>query len=757
MKILSLDGRWRLRFREEGIENAKEVEIDATVPGCVQLDLSEAGYLPRDLFMGENIKETEKYETYEWFYSRTFSWSGKAEKVYLVFEGADCLCEYYLNGKKIGESANMLIPHEFCVDAFLREGENELTVHIRSAVLAVQNEDYDLKFLSSFNTDFESRYLRKPAHSFAWDIMPRAVTAGLWRSVRLEVRDGIYFTQSYIHTRGTQCTFYYTLDCDYRTIGASNGSLEIELSGACGDKSSFSVREKIERRMGRFYFTPQNPQLWWPYGYGEANVYDCFARIYRDGVLIHEKPISFGIRDVLLDRKSSLVDGVGQFRFLVNGVEIMCRGSNWVPLDAFHSRDAERYERALSLVRDIGCNMLRCWGGNVYEDHAFFDFCDRNGIMIWQDFAMACFFYPENDAFQKIMEEEATAVIRRLRNHPSIVLWAGDNEVDSCAKWFNPDKNQITREVLPKCIEHNDASRPYLPSSPYITGEEFEAGIRAQVHGSPLVEDHLWGPRDYFKSDFYSQNKAHFVSETGYHGCPSLSSIKKFITPERVWPYHDNPEWILHSTDRKGRDHRVRLMEDQVRQLFGDVPTNPEDYVLASQISQAEAKKYFIERIRIGRPDKTGILWWNLLDGWPQMSDAVVDYYFEKKLAYHYIKRSQALFTVAAGELSSWRQPIYLCNDTMEDIKGRLRVTEAFTDRVLYEGNFLAKKNATTLQTRLPIFYSEQKFLIFEWETEDQKHGKNHYLCGYPPIKLEDYRAFLTKYGFDRDDEEAKK
>ncbi len=743
MKTLSLDGTWSLRGREQDLANAPEISLLATVPGCVQLDLAAATYLPDDLFMGENIKEAEKYETYEWFYERTFLFEGASENVYLVFEGADCLCEYFLNGQKFGESKNMLIPHEFRVDRYLREGENTLSVHIRSAVLDAQGRDYDLKLLSAYNTDFESRYLRKPPHSYGWDIMPRAVTAGLWRSVRLEKRDPIFFTQSYVQTGYRSAfTYYYTLDCDYRALR----DIEIEIEGACGGKSKFHARHKTARAMGKFDFTIENPQKWWPYGYGEPNVYDGHARIYRGGILIHEEPLSFGIRDVVLERKSSLRDGVGQFRFLINGVEIMCRGSNWVPLDAFHSRDRERYERALALVSDIGCNMLRCWGGNVYEDHAFFDYCDRHGIMVWQDFSMACYSYPESEDFKRQMKEEATAIIRRLRNHPSIVLWAGDNEVDSCAKWFNPDANSITREVLKKCVEQNDASRPYLPSSPYISGEEFEAGIRAQQHGSPLVEDHLWGPRDYFKSDFYSQNKAHFVSETGYHGCPSLDSIKKFITPARVWPYRENPEWILHSSDQKGRDERVMLMEKQVRQLFGHVPTEPEDYILASQISQAEAKKYFIERIRAGRPDKTGILWWNLLDGWPQMSDAVVDYYFEKKLAYHYIKRSQAPFSVVAGELSSWRLPIYLCNDTMKEVKGRLRIREAMTDRVLYEGNFLAPPNKTTLQVHLPIYYSEQKFLIFEWETEEKKQGRNHYLCGYPPISLDSYRAFLEKY-----------
>ena len=186
-------------------------------------------------------------------------------------------------------------------------------------------------------------------------------------------------------------------------------------------------------------------------------------------------------------------------------------------------------------------------------------------------------------------------------------------------------------------------------------------------------------------------------------------------------------------------------MENQVRQLFGEVPTDAEEYILASQISQAEAKKYFIERMRVGRPEKTGVIWWNLLDGWPQMSDAVVDYYFTKKLAYGYIKRSQAPFVIAAGEISSWNLPIYACNDTLKEKSGHLTVKDGSTEQIIYEADFTAAVNTTTKITELPIYYSEQKILIFEWECDGER-GFNHYLCGYPPISLDMYKTVMKKY-----------
>jgi beta-mannosidase len=190
----------------------------------------------------------------------------------------------------------------------------------------------------------------------------------------------------------------------------------------------------------------------------------------------------------------------------------------------------------------------------------------------------------------------------------------------------------------------------------------------------------------------------------------------------------------------------MMLMERQVRQLFGEVPTDPESYILASQISQAEAKKFFIERMRVLRPRTTGIIWWNLLDGWPQTSDAIVDYYYDKKLAYSYVKRSQVPFILAAGELSDWHLPLYASNDTLTDYSGHYKVTDTSTGEVIMEGDFTAEKNKATRIARIPVYYSEKKILIFEWEANGER-GMNHYLCGTPPFSLAAYRETIEKYG----------
>jgi beta-mannosidase len=359
--------------------------------------------------------------------------------------------------------------------------------------------------------------------------------------------------------------------------------------------------------------------------------------------------------------------------------------------------------------------------------------------MVWQDFAMACALYPQDDAFAEKLRREATSVVREYRHHPSIILWSGDNEVDQImySMKLAPSENRLTREVLADVVRRNDRGRPYLESSPYMDDSLLtETGLYPP-------EDHPWGPRDYYKSSFYAEGKAHFISETGYHGCPSLSSIRRFITEERVWPYKNNSEWRTHSTDWYGDYDRVTLMEKQVKQLFGNVPKDPEDYILASQISQAEADKYFIERARAARPRISGIIWWNLLDGWPQMSDAVVDYYFEKKLAYRYIRRSQAPFTMMFDELKNWNLRLLAANDTQGEVRGQVKVIDADTGEKLVDQEFCASPNQNTDICRLPIFYSEQRLLLIVWQLEDGSTGQNHYLTGFPAFSLEKYRGWI--------------
>jgi len=215
-------------------------------------------------------------------------------------------------------------------------------------------------------------------------------------------------------------------------------------------------------------------------------------------------------------------------------------------VDAFHSRDKSRIPAILDMVNDLNCNMVRCWGGNVYEDELFYDICDQSGLLVWQDFGMACSVYPQDDAFARKLSEEATVVIKRLRSHACVALWSGDNECDWSYLWgfshTDPNTNVLTRKIIPEALRLHDGSRPYIGSSPFFDEGTLGKGT------DYLPEMHLWGPRDYFKSRFYITSLCHFVSEIGYHGCPSPESVAKFISGDKLWPCLENDEWMLHGT-----------------------------------------------------------------------------------------------------------------------------------------------------------------------------------------------------------------
>ncbi len=744
-----LKTKWELYFFEQNsvkIDKPSELLgsgcacILCSVPGNVELDLSAAGYLPADLYMGENIRQAEKFETYEWWYMASFAAEAPEEnqRLFLHFEGVDCFAEVYLNDFKIGESDNMFIPFEFDITPYLKGGKNTLAVRLRSAVLEENNIDTELYTMANlWKRQTQSAYVRKAPHSYGWDIMPRAVSAGIWRGVYLDYRDDFYIKQLYAAARSiseekAELLVMYELSLPQSAFGKK---IEVSIEGVCAD-SSFKAVNSIRSKAGSFIASVEKPKLWWPRGYGKAELYKTSFSVFLDGEEKAKKEFNLGIRTVTLEH-TDVTDGKnGYFRFIVNGEEIMVKGSNWVPMDVYHSRDRQRYKKALDLAEDIGCNMLRCWGGTVYEDHEFFDFCDKHGIMVWQDFSMACFLYPQDVDFQNKIKKEAQTIVRRLRQHPSIVLWAGDNECDwVLSRHQNPNMtNVITREILPSVVLNNDFFRPYLPSSPFVS--EKASGE------SDMPEDHLWGCRIYYKSDYYKNSNAHFVSETGYHGCPSVKSLKKFIEPQALWHYKDNSQWIFHSSDQNNDPSRVMLMENQILQMFGIYASDLDEFSLLSQLSQAEAMKYFIERVRIDRPRKSGIIWWNLIDGWPQLSDAVVDYYYEKKIAYYYIKKSQRPFCIFLSEPNENEQNVVAANDTNDLSSGSVVIYDGETREEIFAADFSVGKNQNKKLGVIKTDYSQKRLLIIKWSNNGERGG-NHYISGFVPF---DAKRFISWY-----------
>ena len=778
------------------------VTIPAVVPGNFELDMVRAGLL-EDPYFGTNITKLRELEDRHLVYRTTFDKPAVAvnEMAVLRLEGVDTVFDAYLNGEWIYGGENMFLSYEIPLDENtpVKPTDNELVIHIHPTMIEAQ-KDILPPSAGTFPFNYASLYTRKAPSSFGWDILCRAVSGGLWRPVTLDVvktpaiRETFLYTRAVNpdpadHTRGyAELNLYYAVDLDgntyypFETPAELPNDYTITVEGVCND-CTFSVTSDLWHTCGNVFIPVHGAYLWYPKNAGKPYLYDVTITLCRSGVVVDRKTMKTGIRTVELDRTTFAGEG-GQFRFLINHKPVFAMGSNWVPLDAFHSRDAERLPKALQMLDEAGCNIVRCWGGNVYEDHAFFDFCDAHGIMVWQDFAMGCAIYPTDESMQIAFREEVEFIVKKLRGHASLCLWAGDNECDMA--WWgwhgirrDPTDNVLTRKVIPDVLRLQDFTRPYLPSSPYLD----EVAVAAMKDPSKIVscqgtpdisEDHLWGPRDYFKGGYYRGAGCHFASETGYHGCPAPETLKQFIPQDELWPIFNNateedpfagdpnPAWFIHQTTMElkytgGFHYRIRLMTDQVKHMFTDTPRDLSTYAKMSQISQAEAFKYFIVRFRTAKWRRTGIIWWNLLDGWPQVSDAVVNYDFTPKLAYSFIKRVQSPVHMAFADPVEGHFSLVGINDTptdevvtytVKDITDAPAGTDLSALPALLSGEVTISADTAAPVDSLSTAGMDHRFLYIEWNDSRGRHT-SHFILEPEHLDYTAYLRALSLCGFD--------
>lgn len=750
MSCIFLTNPWVLSFKDP--KNRKQLSIPAQVPGNVLGDLQRAGMIP-DPYFGNNSDALRPYEFIDWEYRTTFSMPefSECETLQLVFEGIDTVAEVILNGRTVGNFANMFIEHRITVERdWLLLKENELVVRIQSPV------NYARQFkpvpYNRVNNPycFESLFVRRPMHTYGWDIAPRLVGAGLWRPVKLEILKPTRWTDLYLATVDISAKSALLQFCwNFTTDAADLMGYEAHLVFQCGD-------HHIEKHFP-LYFTSgaqeirvSNPRLWFPHGSGEANLYTVTLELIRYGKIVDTRILKTGIRTIELQRTETLDEsGKGEFVFLVNGRKTFIMGSNWVPSDALHGEHPERVKKNLDLFLELGCNMVRCWGGNVYEDQSFFDYCDEHGLMVWQDFMFACETSPQNAEFLDAVRQEAESVIRALRNHPSLALWCGDNECDelffflkSHAKLL-PSTNRISRELLPHAVAMLDPVRDYLPSSPYLSDE-----LKLKNARYRSTEQHLWGPRDTWKGRFYKENCAVFASETGYHGMTDAESIRRFI-PESELNNRHGMAWNCHASQQCGNlngpySYRNKLMEDQAKGFWGYLADDLTEFMKCSQIVQAEAVKFLIELFRTAKWNKTGLIWWNVIDCWPQFSDAVTDYYYVRKLAFYYIKQIQQPVTLIVSDPEAWNCSLTAVNDTAENVTEKYKVTDLMTGELFAEGEFEVQADSAVQVCQFPVCQGEQRMLLIEWENGG-KTSYNHYLLGNAPFNFAQYGQWLKK------------
>ncbi len=766
---LPLDGDWTLSFSHP--VTGRTHCIEATVPGNVEIDLLREGFID-DPYPPDSTEAMHDFERVDdWTYEMRFDAPTlvNGETAHLVFAGVDTIADVMLNGEQILHCENMFIPHEVDVTARLQFGSNTLRVRIYSPELYARRFDYPAGRVSR-SCRMAEAYLRKARHMWGWDNAPRLLSAGLWRPVSLECRPAIRVTELYAYTAKLTDTEVFigcnwamtTPDTDLREY---RGVLRLAGDGQVVHEWPVEVRFIAGRVV---QCLPRDAvRLWWPFGYGEQPLYDLTLQLYKGDSLLAQETVRMGIRDVQLDY-TEVTDqqGSGAYYFVCNGEKIYINGTNWKPLDALHSRAPARMEKALDLCRDLHCNMVRIWGGGVYEDHDFFDYCDRHGILVWQDFMFACELPPKDEFYQRAVAREAETIIKRLRNHPSLAIWCGDNEVDTMHTWgteipcnIYPSHNEINRIVLKNAVLYHDPYRTYVPSSPVVSDDivrdRRRPADRQELKHLSTTESHLYPGNEHFR-DTFRDSGCFFIGETGPFFINAMSESAEIVERElprarRLWDLPiDGKDYTL---DRHQTDLHFVTWKDaslkRVKHLFGrDFELEPwQDLALGVNIVCAEIFKFAIEWSRSRKWRKTGVLWWSLLDMWPMISNySVVDSLFRPKKPYYWIRQSQQPCCLLVVEPTDGDPELFVANDTLMPYKGAYRILSIDAEgreTELRQGEFQAERNATS---KLGSVQPEQMpaLWLIQWETQDGK-GWNHYICGQPPYAFDVYKAWCEK------------
>ncbi|HHI68189.1 MAG TPA: glycoside hydrolase family 2 protein, partial [Planctomycetes bacterium] len=503
---LDLGGSWE--FHVAG----QKKWYPAHVPGCVHTDLLAAGLIP-DPFYRTNERDLQWIDKVDWEYRKTFTAGEEIlsrERVRLVFQGLDTYARVYLNGALLLRADNMFRTWSADCRPFLRKGPNTILVRFRSPVTKDLPRRLDLGYqlpgpgwgwIGGLGKLGISMFARKAQYQYGWDWGPRLVTSGIWRPVRLEAWDRARIESvQYLVRSLTPKEARLTARVEVRGTRPGKALLSILVKGT--DLPAFTREIDLAEGTGTYSLdlAIPRPRLWWTNGLGEPHLYTLEAVLSGEGLVLDRRSTRIGLRTLRLVRKKSM--GGKSFYFELNGIPLYCKGADWIPADSFPSRVTPgKYEFLVKSAAAAHMNMLRVWGGGIYENDLFYDLCDRYGILVWQDFMFACAMYPGDAAFVENVTREAVQAVKRLRNHPCLALWCGNNEMDAgLGPWgwmknFDPEiRKKITADydrlfhlVLPKVVSAYDPTRSYWPSSPLA-----DWGVHASIQARS-GDYHYWG------------------------------------------------------------------------------------------------------------------------------------------------------------------------------------------------------------------------------------------------------------------------
>ena len=663
--------------------------MPADVPGTVHTDLINNNII-EDPYYRLNERNVQWVDKTDWEYRSSFFVGNNLlskDVIELRLNGIDTHSDIYINGNKVIETNNMFTKWIVDCKKYLKYGKNSIKVILRSAInigldkraklgFTLPGAENDQSEIGGLGDTKVCVFSRKPGYHFGWDWGPRLVTSGIWQNIELVAWnlaniDNIYIKQNKIDTEIADLEFTVEIE----SVNKKN----ITLITLIDDSIINSRKIKLIPGFNNISYpiTISSPELWWPNGHGDQRLYNVEIQLRDNENLISKKNQSLGLRtiEVVQDK-----DSIGaSFYFKVNGFPVFMKGANYIPQDIFLNRPSnEDYNYLINSAKDANFNMLRVWGGGIYEKDIFYDLCDKAGILVWQDFMFACAMYPGNEEFLENVKREAIQNVKRLRSHPSIAIWCGDNEILSAwNRWgWKEDvyENQgadivdsvwyayedIFHKILPKVVEEYDSTRLYWSSSPSSGFGELENGKSGDNHYWGV----WWGKEPF---DKYEEFIPRFMSEFGFQSFPTFKSVKKYTTEE---------DWNIYSPVMKSHQRSSignATIEEYMKRDY-HIPENFEEFLYVGQLLQAKGIKMGIEAQRRAMPYCMGSLYWQLNDCWPVASWSSIDYYGNWK-ALHYEVRNAFKEVIISTEIRDDNLNLYIVSDKLLDTEATLELT----------------------------------------------------------------------------------
>lgn len=729
---------WQVRWA--GAEGA----IAARVPGYVQHDLLEAGRLP-DPFFRDNERVWQEWCDRDYTYACSFDASKElqaCEHVELVCDGIDTVGEVWLNGTKLGDVDNMFRTWRFGVREILRERGNELRVELKSPVRVCAEREARYKGSSAvLREDLDQRrHVRKMACSFGWDWGIVLPLSGIWKEVRLEGWSRARLAEVWHRTVEARAAGA-RVEGGVRILRGSAETCDVvvRLIGPAGDAQEQVVRLEKGMDTGFFAFEVREPALWWPNGMGGQPLYRLEAELVHEGTVLSRWAQKIGLRTIELVQEP---DKFGQsFYVRVNGLAMFAKGVNWIPVDAIISRITVRdYRRLLEAARDAHMNMVRVWGGGMYEPDEFYEICDELGLLVWQDLMAACTLPPTYREFLASFGDEARDAVVRLRHHASVALWCGNNECEEVLVWRRLGEEHrreyefLFDEYLRGVVTRYDASRTYWPSSPHTPGS-----VEPQRQDSG--DSHywsIWAGVEPFEAFFKRRDR--FMSEFGYQSFPDLHTVKRFSVEE---------DWDFESTvmkfHQRGGEEKNAQIRREMEQRYG-VPERFEDQLVVSQLVQADMVRLGVEHLRRLRHEEQcmGALYWQLHDNWPVTSWSSIDYFGRWKALYYAAREFFAPLLVSVYTEEGFVR-VVLVNDGAGRRRGRLvwavrtyggKVVRKGSERGEVGGGAVAKVWEGRVEDMLGGEAAERCYFVCEWREKGERVRRVLALSGWRESEL---------------------